>query len=48
MTKRQFAVLGMGKFGLSIAKTLSEAGYEVIAVDNDEELVQEVADIVRR
>ena len=46
MTKRQFAVLGIGKFGLSIAKTLSEAGYEVIAVDNDEERVQEVADIV--
>lgn len=46
MTKRQFAVIGLGKFGFSIAKTLADAGYEVIAVDNDEEHVQEISDIV--
>ncbi|MCI5700661.1 MAG: TrkA family potassium uptake protein [Lachnospiraceae bacterium] len=44
--KRQFAVLGLGKFGFSIAKTLSNAGYEVIAVDRNEDIVQEIADIV--
>lgn len=46
MIKRQFAVLGLGKFGFSIAKTLSNAGYEVIAVDRNEDIVQEIADIV--
>lgn len=46
MTKRQFAVLGLGKFGSSIAITLANAGYEVIAVDRNEENVQEIADVV--
>ena len=34
MSKKQFAVIGLGKFGSSVAKTLYQAGYEVIAVDN--------------
>lgn len=46
MTKRQFAVIGLGKFGSSIAITLANAGYEVIAIDHDEERVQEIADSV--
>lgn len=46
MNRRQFAVLGLGKFGKSIAMTLANAGYEVIAVDADEERVNEVADHV--
>lgn len=44
--KRQFAVIGLGRFGMSVAMTLAQAGYEVIAIDNDEERVQEVADYV--
>lgn len=46
MNRRQFAVLGLGKFGRSVARTLSNAGYEVIAVDTDEEKVNEIADEV--
>ena len=46
MAKRQFAVIGLGKFGSSVARTLFQAGYEVIAVDNNEERVQEMADHV--
>lgn len=46
MNRRQFAVLGLGKFGKSVAMTLINAGYEVIAVDVDEEKVNEVADEV--
>jgi len=46
MSKRQFAVIGLGKFGSSVAKTLFQAGYEVIAIDNNEERVQEIADYV--
>ena len=44
--KRQFAVLGLGKFGMSVAMTLADAGYDVIAIDSDEERVQEIADHV--
>lgn len=44
--KRQFAIFGLGKFGSSIAITLANAGYDVIAVDHNEERVSEVADIV--
>ncbi|MBU1061668.1 MAG: TrkA family potassium uptake protein [Candidatus Omnitrophica bacterium] len=43
---RQFAVIGLGRFGLSVAKTLSEKGHQVLAIDRDEELVQEVSDFV--
>ena len=46
MNKRQFAVLGLGKFGRSVAVTLANAGYEVIAVDTDEEKINEIADDV--
>lgn len=45
-SKRQFAVIGLGRFGMSVAMTLSGAGYDVIAIDNDEERVQEIADEV--
>ena len=44
--KRQFAVIGLGRFGMSVAMTLAQAGYEVIAIDQNEERVQEVADYV--
>ena len=43
---RQFAVIGLGRFGFSVAKTLSEKGHQVLAVDRDEELVQEVSEFV--
>lgn len=46
MSRRQFAVLGLGKFGKSVAVSLAAAGYEVIAVDDDEERINEIADQV--
>ena len=46
MNRRQFAVLGLGKFGRSVATTLANAGYEVIAIDDDEERVNEIAEDV--
>lgn len=36
----QFLVIGMGRFGLSLAITLKEKGYEVLGIDTREELVQ--------
>lgn len=46
MNKKEYGVLGLGKFGTAVAKTLAENGNSVIAVDMDQECVDEVADIV--
>ncbi len=43
---RQFAVIGLGEFGMSVAKTLSEKGHQVLGIDKDEELVQEASEFV--
>lgn len=45
MKKKTFAVLGLGIFGSTIAKILVEKGYEVIAIDQNEESVSRVARI---
>lgn len=37
----RFAVIGLGKFGMTVASTLYKNGTEVIAVDNDARLVEE-------
>lgn len=44
--KKQYAVFGLGNFGVSVALALQELGCEVIAVDHKEERVQEIADHV--
>jgi len=44
--KKQFAVIGLGRFGFSVAKTLTKYGSEVIAIDRDEERVKKVAEFV--
>jgi trk system potassium uptake protein TrkA len=46
MLKKQFAVIGLGRFGASVAKFLAGMGYEVLAVDENEERVQDVAHAV--
>lgn len=43
---RQFAVVGLGRFGYSVARTLAEYGHEVLAVDIDEAKVQAIVDHV--
>jgi trk system potassium uptake protein TrkA len=43
--KKQFAVIGLGRFGGSICRTLSEQGMEVLAIDIDEDRVNEFASI---
>lgn len=42
----QFAVLGLGRFGNAVARTLAKLGKEVLAVDVHEQNVSEIADIV--
>lgn len=43
---KQFAVIGLGRFGKSVAITLSKMGYEVLAIDDNEERVQGFSDEV--
>jgi len=45
MKKKEFAVIGLGRFGGSICRTLSEQGMEVLAIDIDEDRVNEFANI---
>jgi trk system potassium uptake protein TrkA len=46
MVKKQFAVIGLGRFGSSLATYLAKMGYDVLAVDESEERVQNVAHAV--
>ncbi|MCD8021368.1 MAG: TrkA family potassium uptake protein [Clostridiales bacterium] len=41
--KKSYAVLGLGSFGMSVARTFSELGMEVLAVDRKKELVAAIA-----
>lgn len=43
--KRLFAVIGLGRFGYSVAETLVKKGCEVLAIDRDDEKVQAISDI---
>jgi trk system potassium uptake protein TrkA len=43
--KKEFAVIGLGRFGGSICKALAEQGAEVLAIDIDEDKVNEFASI---
>lgn len=44
--KKQFVVIGLGRFGRSVAQTLCSLGYDVLAIDNHEERVQKMVDCV--
>jgi len=44
--KKQFVVIGLGRFGISIARALTEAGNDVLCVDESEELVEDIAPFV--
>ena len=44
--RKVFGVIGLGKFGYHVAKTLAEAGAEVIAVDKDPDKVKKISDLV--
>lgn len=40
--QKQFVVIGLGRFGTSIARTLSSLGYDVLAIDQNENAVQAI------
>lgn len=41
--KRQVVVVGLGRFGISLASSLTSSGYDVLALDGDERNVQEAS-----
>ncbi|XEC93872.1 TrkA family potassium uptake protein [Paenibacillus tarimensis] len=46
MARKQYAVIGMGRFGSSVAQALSQMGFEVLAIDSREQKIQDVVNIV--
>ena len=40
---KSFVILGLGRFGISLARTIVELGHEVFGADNDEETVKRYA-----
>src|SRR4030043_303067 len=49
--KKQFLVIGLGRFGASVAATLTEAGHSVVGIDQSETCVQRmsesIADVIK-
>lgn len=43
---KQFVVIGCGRFGSSVARTLYGLGFDVLAIDTNEDVIQEIADKV--
>ena len=41
MAIKQYAVIGLGRFGTSVARRLHEAGHEVLGIDANEERVED-------
>ncbi len=46
MGRKQYVVIGLGRFGSSVAKTLYSLGNEVLAIDSEEDAVQDIAENV--
>ena len=45
---KQFAVIGAGKFGSSVALELTQKGYQVLLIDDDLDKVQQMSDVVTK
>ncbi len=43
---KSFCIIGLGKFGFSLAETLAKEGKQVLAIDADADKINAVADIV--
>lgn len=46
MAKKSFAVIGLGQFGTAVVEELVDNGMDVIAIDQDEENVKNIAPIL--
>jgi len=45
LRKKQFAVIGIGRFGESLINELTRLGHEVLAIDTDESRVDDIASV---
>jgi trk system potassium uptake protein len=43
MKRKQFLVIGLGRFGSAVARTLFELGHEVVAIDSRNDPVEEIS-----
>ena len=41
-SRKQFAIIGLGRFGISLITELSRMGYDVLAIDNDGDKVDDI------
>ena len=48
MKKKEFAVIGLGRFGKSVATSLASSGAQVMVVDQNEEKLQEISDLNKK
>ena len=46
--KKQCVIVGLGKYGTSIAKKLSDSGIEVLAIDSDMKIIEKVSTYVTK
>lgn len=46
MKNQQFVVVGLGRFGSSLAMELVENGYEVLGIDRNEEIVNDMSEFL--
>ncbi|QGQ98726.1 TrkA family potassium uptake protein [Paenibacillus psychroresistens] len=46
--KKQYAVIGLGRFGSSLAKELIELGFDVLGIDSSEQTVEKLNGILTR
>ena len=46
MQSEKFAVIGLGQFGKAIAKALAKSGAEVLAIDKNQEVIDNISDSV--
>lgn len=43
---KQFIVIGLGRFGASVAQTLTDSGHDVLAIDQDNQIIQDISNSV--
>lgn len=46
MKKKQFVIIGLGRFGSSLGRELVQLGHEVLGIDKDEEAVQDMSSVL--
>lgn len=43
---KKFVIVGLGRFGASLALSIAEKGFQVLAIDNDEQKVAQISEVI--